>query len=140
MASVRFEGLDEYNAMLAKLGDSYDATAKRMLQAGIAVAKRALAAANSKFAKYLRVKSPKRNAYGWFAQVHFEGKTSSGAPAAKAVTVYEHGRAAGEKNGRKYPAQPARPWINKACAAVESEVVAAMQQVYDEEVAKIAGP
>lgn len=127
MATVNFDGMDGYLQMLAKLGDKQDEVFRKMVNAGARVAHGKLKAANATFAKHVKLKLGKKNQYGWFAQVQFRGKTESGAPAALAANVYEHGKAG----------QPARPFIKAASAAAESEAIEAMQKVYDEEVAKI---
>lgn len=127
MATVRFDGIDDYVNMLAKLGNSSDETFKKMVKAGLRVVYVKIKSANITFSRYAKMKAAKKNEYGWFAQVQFRGKTSSGVPAALALNVYEHG-----KQG-----QQARPWLDAACASAESEAVSAMQDVYDEEVAKI---
>jgi len=132
MATVKFEGFDEYEQMLAKLGDSTDSVLKSMVRAGLRILYAKIKSANATFSKYVKMKAARKNQYGWFAQVQFKGKTEAGAPAALAVNVYEHGRSG--KN-----AQAARPWLNAACAAVEPECVAEMQKIYDEEAEKLAG-
>ncbi|MEA4869900.1 MAG: hypothetical protein VB062_04600 [Christensenella sp.] len=137
MAKVNFDGIDDYVQMLAKFGDKQDEALRKMVNSGARVVYQKVKSANTVFSKYVKLKLGKKNQYGWFAQVQFKGKTSSGAAAGRALTVYEHGRAAGTKNGRSYPAQPARPWIDAACASVEPEAVKAMEEVYDEEVAKL---
>ena len=131
MATVKFEGFDEYEQMLVKLGDSTDNVLKEMVSAGLRILYAKIKSANATFAKYVKMKAARKNQYGWFAQVQFRGKTESGTPAALAVTVYEHGR-----SGKH--AQPARPWLNAACAAVEPECVEEMQRIYDEEAERIA--
>lgn len=131
MATVKFEGFDEYEKMLAKLGDSTDNVLKEMVGAGLRILYAKIKSANAKFAKYVKMKAVRKNQWGWFAQVQFRGKTESGSPAALAVNVYEHGRSG--KN-----AQPARPWLNAACASAEPECVAEMQRIYDEEAEKLA--
>ncbi len=137
MATVKFEGMDDYVQMLAKLGNESDRIFKEMVKAGLRVVYLKVRSASAKFAKYAKAKAPKKNQYGWFAQVQFRGRTGSGAPAGLVLSVYEHGRSAGEKNGHKYPAQPARPWLDAACASAEGEAVEAMQKVFDEEAAKL---
>ena len=132
MATVKFEGFDAYEKMLAKLGDSTDSVLKSMVSAGLRILYTKIKSANSTFARYVKMKAARKSAYGWFAQVQFRGKTESGTPAALAVNVYEHGRSG--KN-----AQRARPWLNAACAAAEPECVAEMQRIYDEEAEKLAG-
>ena len=132
MATVKFEGFDAYEQMRAKLGDSTDTVLKTMVNAGLRILYARIRSANAKFAKYVKMKTARKNQYGWFAQVQFRGKTESGTPAALAVNVYEHGR--GGQN-----TQPARPWLNATCAAAEPECVAEMQRIYDEEVERIAG-
>ncbi len=132
MATVKFEGIDAYEKMLAKLGDSTDSVLKTMVNAGLRILYARIKSANAKFSKYIKMKAARKNQYGWFAQVQFRGKTESGTPAALAVNVYEHGR--GGNN-----AQPARPWLNAACSAAEPECVAEMQKIYDEEVERLAG-
>ena len=127
MADVRFDGLDGYEQMLAKLGDNSDEVFSKMVTAGVKVAFAAIKGRAGQFAKYVHVKGARKNQYGHFAQVQFKGKTSSGAPAALAVNVYEHGR----------PGQPARPWLSATCVSTEPNVVVAMQEVYDTEVAKL---
>jgi len=131
MATVEFKGMENYEQMLARLGDQSDEIQKKMVTAGLRVLYAKLKAANTTFSKYLKKKSARKNQFGWFAQVQFKGKTESGVSAALAANVYEHGR--GGKNR-----QPARPWINAACAAAEGEAVQEMSRVYDEEAEKIA--
>ena len=132
MATVKFEGFDAYEKMLAKLGDSTDSVLKSMVSAGLRILHAKIKSANATFARYAKVKAARKNQYGWFAQVQFRGKTETGTPAALALNVYEHGR--GGKN-----AQPARAWLSAACAAAEPECVAEMQRIYDEEAEKLAG-
>ena len=132
MATVKFEGFDEYEQMLAKLGNNTDSVMKSMVSAGLRILYTRIKSANAKFSKYVKMKAARKNQWGWFAQVQFKGKTESGTPAALAVNVYEHGR--GGKN-----AQRARPWLNAACSATEPECVAEMQRIYDEEVERLAG-
>ena len=132
MATVKFDGFDSYEQMLAKLGDSTDSVLKTMVNAGLRILYARIKSANAKFSKYVKMKAARKNQYGWFAQVQFRGKTESGTPAALSVNVYEHGRSG--KN-----AQPACPWLNAACAAAEPECVAEMQRIYDEEAEKLAG-
>lgn len=133
MATVKFEGFDEYEKMLAKLGDSTDSVIKTMVTAGLRILYAKIKSANAKFAKYVKMKAARKNQWGWFAQVQFRGKTEAGTPAALAVNVYEHGR-----SGKS--AQPARPWLNAACEQAEPECVAEMQRIYDEEAEKLANP
>ncbi|MEA4914568.1 MAG: hypothetical protein VB061_08355 [Christensenella sp.] len=132
MATVKFEGFDAYEKMLAKLGDSTDSVLKQMVSAGLRILYAKIKSANATFARYVKMKAARKNQYGWFAQVQFKGKTESGAPAALAVNVYEHGRSGNN-------AQPARPWLDAACAAAEPECIAEMQRIYDEEAQKLAG-
>jgi hypothetical protein len=131
MATVNWQGFDEYEKMLTKLGDNTDSVCKKMVNAGLKILHAKIKSANATFSKYAKTKAARKNQWGWFAQVQFKGKTESGTPAALALNVYEHG------GGKQM--QPARPWLKGACAAVEAECVAEMQRVYDEEVAKIAG-
>ncbi len=131
MATVKFEGFESYEQMLAKLGDNTDSVLKQMVGAGLRILYRTIKGANSTFARYAKMKAARKNQYGWFAQVQFKGKTESGTPAALAVNVYEHGRSGTN-------AQPARPWLNAACSAAEPECVAEMQRIYDEEAGKLA--
>ena len=132
MATMKFEGFDEYEQMLAKLGDSMDRVLKEMVSTGLRILYAKIKSANATFAKYVKMKAARKNQYGWFAQVQFRGKTESGTPAALAVNVYEHGRSGTN-------AQPARPWLDAACAAAEPECIAEMQKLYDEEAEKLAG-
>jgi hypothetical protein len=81
-----------YEAMLSRLQGETDNIIKKMLSAGASVVLDALKQASSTFSKYWKIKPPKKNQYGWFAQVQFKGKTSSGAPAALAANVSEYGR------------------------------------------------
>ncbi|MEL7609495.1 MAG: hypothetical protein AAGU74_08300 [Bacillota bacterium] len=124
MAQFRFEVSPAWEKKLMQMETGYDNLCKKMLEAGTKVAAAALK--STKFGKYVRVKKPKRNQYGWFAQVQFNGKTSSGAPASLAATVYEYGRQG------KNP-QPARPEIRAKIQAAESAVVEAMEAVLEEE-------
>lgn len=123
MATVEFEGMDDYLTMLQRLEYYWQPTLQKMLNEGAKVVKTKLSIAGPKFAKYLKVKRAKKNEYGWFAQVQFRGTTSSGMPASLAAMVYEHGR------GGKNP-QHARPFIYKTCKAAEPEVFEKMQDVY----------
>jgi len=132
MATVKFEGFDAYEQMLAKLGDSKDSVLKQMVSAGLRILYARIKSANGTFTRYVKMKAARKNAYGWFAQVQFRGKTESGTPAALALNVYEHGRSGNN-------AQPARPWLNAACAAAEPDCIAEMQRIYDEEAEKLAG-
>lgn len=129
MASFKFEGLDQYTLQLEQLEKATDGVCEEMLNAGTKIVLATLKGANQKFAKYWRIKKPKRNQYGWYAQVLLKGTTSSGAPAALAGTVYEFGR------GGKRP-QPARPFARAAVKGVEAEVSKAMDEVYENEIKK----
>ncbi|PWM62168.1 MAG: hypothetical protein DBX63_06590 [Clostridia bacterium] len=144
MATFEMQGIEPYIKMLERLGNASDPIIIRTIKAGTKAALSALKSANSTFAKYLKAKAPKKNEYGWFAQVQFKGKTSSGESAAKAASVYEYGRKGGTYTDRKghtrpFHAQPARPWIRATAQSVEGEVVAAMQEEYDKAVAEIMG-
>lgn len=132
MATVKWEGFDEYEKMIAKLGDNTDNVLKSMVIAGLRILYSKIKGANATFAKYVKMKAARKNQYGWFAQVQLRGKTESGTPAGLALNVYEHGRSNGKSS------QPGRPWLKATCAEAESECVAEMQKIYDEEVAKIA--
>ncbi len=132
MATVKFEGFDTYEQMLARLGNDADRVQKEMVGAGLRILYAKIKGANATFARFVKMKAARKNQYGWFAQVQFRGKTDEGTPAALAVNVYEHGRSGTN-------AQPARPWLNAACASAEPECVAEMQKIYDEEVEKLAG-
>lgn len=149
MATFKFEGAEDYDKAIVKLGDLYGPTCERMLNRAVKIMKDALKRANSVFAKYVRGKKAKHNKYGWFAQVHFGGHfinrgDATGTSAARAAVIYEYGRAAGsyvDSKGHTRPvhAQPARPWIRATAQSVEGEVVAAMQEEYDKAVAEIMG-
>ena len=144
MASFAFEGAEPYAQMLQKLADSYDDTCEKMLAKAVGIVARKLRAASSRFARYIKEGKPRKNQYGWFAQVQFKGKTTNGEPAAKAANIYEYGREAGiyltrKGNPKRYPAQAPRPFIRPTAKAAEPEVVAAMQQVYDAEAERIMG-
>mgnify|MGYP007000716592 CR=1 FL=1 len=144
MATFKMDGVDTYLDAVSKLGDGYDRIMPRVIKAGQKIVSNALKSANKAFSKYIKNSSPKKNTYGWFAQVQFKGKTSSGESAAKAASVYEYGRKGGTYTDRKghtrpFHAQPARPWIRATAQSVEGEVVAAMQEEYDKAVAEIMG-
>lgn len=131
MATVKWEGIDEYETMLVNLGNNMDGVCKKMVNAGLKILYAKIKGANATFSKHVKMKAARKNQYGWFAQVQFRGKTKSGTPAALALNVYEHGRSSENE-------QPARPWLNAVCAAAEAECISEMQKIYDEEVAKIA--
>ena len=114
----------DWERMMGKLDNLYDDACEDMLNAGGEIVKNRLKAANSTFSKYVKLKRPKKNQYGWFSQVQFKGTTSSGASAALAVTVYEYGR------GGRAP-QPARPFVRNAVKSCEGEVVKAMDDVLE---------
>lgn len=144
MATIKMDGVDAYIEMVSRLGNMYDPIMMRVIKAGRKVILDAMRAANATFANFLKGTSPKKNEYGWFAQVQFKGKTSSGESAAKAASVYEYGRGAGtytDKKGNKRPyhAQPARPWIRATIKNAEPKSVQAMQEEYDKAVAEIMG-
>ena len=128
MAGFKFEMSKEWEVAMSKLGTLYDDTAEDMLSAGAAITAGKLK--STKFGKYVKIKKPKKNKFGWFAQVQFRGKTSSGASAALAASVYEYGRQG------KNP-QPARPEIRPAVQSAEPEAVAAMERVLEEALKKI---
>ena len=144
MATIKMDGVDAYIEMVSRLGNMYDPIMMRVIKAGRKVILDAMRAANATFANFLKGTSPKKNEYGWCAQVQFKGKTSSGESAAKAASVYEYGRGAGtytDKKGNKRPyhAQPARPWIRATIKNAEPKAVQAMQEEYDKAVAEIMG-
>ena len=144
MATIKMDGVDAYIEMVSKLGDTYDPIMMRVIKAGRKVILDAMRAANATFSNFLRGTTPKKNEYGWFAQVQFKGKTSSGESAAKAASVYEYGRVAGtytDKKGHKRPyhAQPARPWIRATIKSAEPNAVQAMQEEYDKAVSELLG-
>ena len=144
MATIKMDGVDAYIEMVSKLGDMYDPIMMRVIKAGQMVVLGAMRAANAMFANFLKGTTPKKNEYGWFAQVQFKGKTSSGESAAKAASVYEYGRRAGtytDKKGHKRPyhAQPARPWIRATIKNAEPKAVQAMQEEYDKAVSELLG-
>ena len=130
MAKFEFKMDAGWERSMQKLGTLYDDTAEDMLKAGAVVLAARLKSAGAEFAKYIKVKKPKKNKYGWFAQIHFSGNTSSGAPAALAANVYEFGR------GGDNP-QPARPFVRTAIESSEKEVVGAMQTVLEEALKKL---
>ena len=144
MATIKMDGVDAYIEMVSKLGDMYDPIMMRVIKAGQMVVLGAMRAANATFSNFLRGTTPKKNEYGWFAQVQFKGETSSGESAAKAASVYEYGRVAGtytDKKGHKRPyhAQPARPWIRATIKNAEPKAVQAMQEEYDKAVSELLG-
>lgn len=123
----QFDGIDSYLNRLAALGDNLEATEQKMCDEGAKIVAARLKNANNKFSKYVKLKKAKHNSYGWYAQIQFKGTTESGASAALAASVYEHGR-------DSYNPQPARPFINKTAAACRDEVMLKMQEIYDEAV------
>ena len=131
MAKVEMRGVDGYIEMLNKLGNSYDSVMPRVINAGRNVVA-AVLRRNPKFGKYAKPTAPKKNEYGWFAQVQFKGKTSSGASAGLAVSVNEFGR-----RGKR--PQPARPWVRAAIAGAEGDAIRAMSDEYDKAVREIVG-
>lgn len=134
MADFKFEISPEWERALQKLDGLYDEVAPKMLEKADAIVAAALK--STKFGKYVKVKKPKKNKYGWFSQVQFRGKTSSGEPAAKAATVYEYGRNVdASKDGISI--QPARPEIRPKVASVEPEAINAMEQVMEEALKKL---
>ena len=130
MAKLEFKMDAGWERAMQKLGTLYDDTAEDMLRAGTEVLASRLKAAGAEFAKYIKIKKPKKNKFGWFSQIHFSGTTSSGAPAALAANVYEYGRG-GEKP------QPARPFVRPTIESSEKEVVDAMQSVLEEALKKL---
>ena len=145
----KMEGFEEYDKAITRLGQAYGPTCKSMLAAAVKIVSGKLKAANGIFAKHVKGQAAKHSRFGgWYAKVHFGGaknsrsETRSGSNAGRAALVYEYGRAAGtykDEDGdtRHYPAQPARPFIRRTIDEAAPEVIEAMQQVYDEEVAKI---
>ncbi len=129
MAKLEFKMDAGWERAMQKLDTLYDDTAEDMLNAGAAVLARRLKSAGEEFAKYIKIKKPMKNKYGWFAQIHLSGKTSSGSPAALAANVYEYGR------GGENP-QPARPFVRPTIESSEKEVVGAMQTVLEEALKK----
>ena len=109
---------------MGKLDNLYDDACEDMLKTGGEIVKNRLKAANSTFSKYVKLKRPKKNQYGWFTYVSFEGKTSSGTRANTAAFVYEYGR------GGRAP-QPARPFVRNAVKSCEGEAIKAMQDVLE---------
>jgi HK97 gp10 family phage protein len=130
MAKLEFKMDAGWERAMHKLGTLYDDTAEDMLRAGTAVLAARLKSAGAVFAKYIKIKKPSKNKYGWFAQIYFSGKTSSGAPAGLAANVYEYGR------GGENP-QPARPFVRPTIESSEKEVVDAMQTVLEEALKKL---
>jgi hypothetical protein len=130
MASFRFEVSPEWDKALMKLDTLYDDTCEEMLNTGGSILAEKLKRAGSQFAEYIKLKKAKRNQYGWFAQIQFRGKTSSGEPAALAASVYEYGR-------QGYHPQQAKPFVRPTAQAAEKEVVDAMQNVLEEALKKI---
>ena len=128
MATFEVEGIDDYLTMLKKLGGSSDEVFADMCNTGATIVAGKLKALNFPFGKYVRIKKAKHNNYGWFAQVQFNGKTSTGASAAMAANVYEH--------GSHYHNRKAHPLITAAITSCEKEVADAMEKVYEEAVAK----
>ncbi|MEE0681461.1 MAG: hypothetical protein ACLVML_09070 [Candidatus Gastranaerophilaceae bacterium] len=139
---MEFTGMDEYVEMLKNLGERYNETCKRMLNAAVAILLAALKRAGSPFSDKIYAQAPKKNAYGWWSMVKVKGRTSTGTTANRAATVYEHGRKEGKYKSRKgntkhYPSQRKRPFIHKTVADCEPEVIAEMQKIYDEEAEKM---
>lgn len=128
MAGFRFEVPRELETKLLKLGDAGDKVIPKMLAAAAAAVAQHLTGTH--FGKYVKVAKPKKNKYGWFARVFFDGKTSSGAPAGLAAAVYEFGR-------QGYHPQPARPEVRRKIENAEADAIDAMQATFDEEAKKL---
>lgn len=148
VARFEFTGLEEYDKALAKLGDHYGPLCEKMLARAVKIVANAMKKANSVFARHVKPKKAKHNKNGWYAQVQFGGRiknrseTGSGTSAARAAVIYEYGRRAGtytdsKGHTRPFEAQSARPWIKSTVAGCEEEVVAAMQEEYDEAVKRL---
>jgi hypothetical protein len=119
-----------YEAMLSRLQGETDNIIKKMLKEGAKITAAHLTIAAYEFAKYWKIKAPRKNQWGWYAKVLLKGTTSSGAPAALAANVYEY--------GRKDESQPARPFIRSTIKEIEQGVYDTMQAVYDEEARKLS--
>ncbi len=122
LATMDFKLPPEYEREMQKLGNLYDDASADMCDAAAKVVAAALR--GTKFGKYLKIKKPKKNQWGWFSQVQYRGTTESGTKAAIAATVYEFGR------GGKAP-QPARPEVRAKVKGAEAEAVKAMQEVLE---------
>jgi hypothetical protein len=110
-----------------KLDTLYDDTCEDMLNAGANVVAGKLK--KTKFGKYVKIRKPTKNKFGWFAQVLFKGTTRTGAPAGLAAAVYEYGRQGNNP-------QPARPEIRSTVQSAERETVDTMERVLEEALKK----
>lgn len=130
MASFKFEMSKDWEKAMLKLDTLYDDVSEEMLNAGGKIVAAKLKAANATFKKFVKLKKPKKNEYGWFTYVTFAGKTSDGHRANTAAFVYEYGR------DGKNP-QPERPFIRATVKAAEGETVKAMENVLEEALKKL---
>lgn len=121
---------DGYEVMLKNLQGETDNIIKKMLSAGAKLVLAELKQASATFSKYWKMVNPRKNQYGWYAQVKLKGTTSAGTPAALAANVSEYGRQGNNP-------QPARPFVRSTIKRIEKSVNDTMQAVYDEEARKL---
>lgn len=143
---MKIEGLDELEKSLRSLtlGDA-NAIAKKAVAAAAPTVKDALARQISAtthgtgdLAASLEYRPPRENIYGIYTVVRPSGRDRNGTSNALKMSVLENGRKGGVgATGRKIAPQPPRPVRDAAVASVEDEVVATMQRVVEDEIAKI---
>lgn len=116
-----------------------------MLTAGGEEIKKQLAALSNPFSGKVILTEPKkykRNG-GYYVAVTYEGKTRTGIAVYRAADVYDKGRKGGVYNSKRYsvthgyPAQPKRPFWNKAIRAARPKATEAMQKIFDERTGRI---
>ncbi len=130
MGKFEWKGNEQLEAALSRAEQKFPGICQAMLRNASQFVLFEIQMASDKFAKYWKVKAPKHNAYGWFSQIQLKGKTSSGAPASVAATVYEFGR------GGEHP-QTARPFIGPTIKNIEEDVQIIMQNTYDQYMSEV---
>ena len=142
MAKFIPDNAQELLKQIAQLKSDSEAVCDKMLEAGGEVAFNAIKAKIpthwdvAKKSKTLTKVKKRKKTGDKYIRVIFKGydrtKISKsypkGVPNSLKVAVYEYGK----------PNQPARPFIRPAMQSAETEITAAMQNVYDEEVKKVA--
>ncbi len=140
MAQFKFEVPKELMQTIQQLEKESPEICEKMIDAGLDVAYKAIESkvpvADGGLKRSLKKTKPKISKSGdWFGNLRFMGYDSTkiskrhpkGTPNALKAAVYEYGK----------PGQPARPFLRPAMQSAETEITAAMQKVYDEEVKKI---
>lgn len=131
---------------LDKLGSKGDEISQKMLKAGASILyteidknlKKSLYAGRRYDKNYptgalersLTIDKPKKDKNGnHFIRIYFKGKDSRGTPNALKAAVMEYGSSKQQK----------KPFIRPAERAVEKEVNAEMQRIFDEEIRRLEG-